>query len=1513
MGRSTKRNISTTNVSTSEIREVINSDALSKPIPSRVRKASDFFVDGETNDSIYNNFIDGDYCPADPEETKKAKLTREPFKWSHWRNYGGNEGAALPEIYWESAINFLGNECIPNASVVADYKTVYETDRKIVPRITVYPNLDVANNYSSTSLSTTKGLVSTSASILHRTQTGSDLNQSDLATKVGIDYTGTPPGLPEFQIKITPYIMGEALPSFNTSADNASFDVLTGWGIAETLTTVSSTIESTLPKALLDLHIEQWMAEHLGRAYTAEDLEVLRGLFGQGQGGATTLTTTLGAISAILAAIMIIDMVWDELHTPINITDALYQYSNAVLGNYSFNDILNSTYSIACGNKNYFTDQGVNSTEGTGIKVTADGYSHTFNLDTPNYGSAFNVDTNLITSFPNPSTTREKYLNLKFAPKANQYDLSVPPPVIEYLVELVAVNNCLLSSTKVTAFTVKIMPDRYEAPIFGIETSSTDPNTRQQLLYKNSSIAFKNARFVDFILMKDLDIDDEVLGLGGQYYDVAFNRDGNIINYYDLTTPLSTTFYQEFTGNNLVITPNQLLNPTGEWMAEEGEYDIYFMQETVSNVIFNPYFRVEKDDEVGRRYAELKRFWNYGTDLQIRSGAIYKDSVSSGVVNLYQTINTTASTTYGNSFYTLKLDITVGAGTCDLLTTGTCFENNVYSAYSVHIPGSTVQRYVADSTEYGVTLGANYIRFSTSGTYYLVLKAISPVLSRLSFNFSTDFTGNISKCLLQKLPNQAAGGPSGVGFNFFGTTIPVFDITSRGARNAITYYGQMQPAKIKYIDENLTVADLYIDYAVLDGQSYSFSLSLPPYHVANVSWRYLHDVEAEVVGYTDYVTTGTYDITSVLTDDNIDVCKITIANIYEGEDTDLQKLHITSLTSNDIKVEGIKDDFGLLEDATVDLVDTSFGKCIVTQEGRRTVINGSIYGTLGAFKIKLKSLDLSGTLISENIGALSTNFPHTSTTTKTITNITDYVNFSNTDVTGDLAPLLGTTTIVLDGTNISQYSSGYPTYIIGTEPSITWKNSNIDLESLHKLILDLDTTTLENGTLDIAGDNPEITNTTVLDAIDSLTAKGWNISYNKDIYYSECTIESITTEALTLSFLTNLSDTDYEYLSTEVVFSLSSNPEDMNIGSIAVPFDSIIEEGNLYRVTASWANPTEVFSEDQTIYVWISYLGLVLGEITSFVVHYEEEWTYEGVMTVGYNENTPVHNEYGYETGGTGEIDPLLDFDEVRILYNDWLDFVYDNFIEFFAYNEIGGTAVFTGNIILRINQTSYTLSYDSGFGKHLFFLESNPFPSSGQTCDIKLRYTLVEPPVFPEVTIGTQTWMSVNLDIDDLGGGIYAYNDDEANVATYGRLYTWDAAVRVAAAQTGWHLPSQAEWQTLYNYISTNSQYWCNSNNQYTAKSVANKLYWNVSTEACSPGYESTTNNSTGMSIVPSGIRTYPAESFVQLGNYAGMWTNEKLGYNGYYKIIFYGTPLWGGFGFEDIDNGFSVRLIKD
>jgi uncharacterized protein (TIGR02145 family) len=45
-----------------------------------------------------------------------------------------------------------------------------------------------------------------------------------------------------------------------------------------------------------------------------------------------------------------------------------------------------------------------------------------------------------------------------------------------------------------------------------------------------------------------------------------------------------------------------------------------------------------------------------------------------------------------------------------------------------------------------------------------------------------------------------------------------------------------------------------------------------------------------------------------------------------------------------------------------------------------------------------------------------------------------------------------------------------------------------------------------------------------------------------------------------------------------------------------------------------------------------------------------------------------------------------------------------------------------------------------------------------------------------------------------------YCYQNENKNCETYGRLYTWNAAIK--ACPSGWHLPTDVEWQELEKYL---------------------------------------------------------------------------------------------------------------
>ena len=71
---------------------------------------------------------------------------------------------------------------------------------------------------------------------------------------------------------------------------------------------------------------------------------------------------------------------------------------------------------------------------------------------------------------------------------------------------------------------------------------------------------------------------------------------------------------------------------------------------------------------------------------------------------------------------------------------------------------------------------------------------------------------------------------------------------------------------------------------------------------------------------------------------------------------------------------------------------------------------------------------------------------------------------------------------------------------------------------------------------------------------------------------------------------------------------------------------------------------------------------------------------------------------------------------------------------------------------------------------------------------------------VYKTVQIGTQTWFAENLNYDTGDDSSECYDDEASNCFIYGRLYKGDQAQ--VACPTGWHLPTVAEWQILFDFL---------------------------------------------------------------------------------------------------------------
>ena len=195
----------------------------------------------------------------------------------------------------------------------------------------------------------------------------------------------------------------------------------------------------------------------------------------------------------------------------------------------------------------------------------------------------------------------------------------------------------------------------------------------------------------------------------------------------------------------------------------------------------------------------------------------------------------------------------------------------------------------------------------------------------------------------------------------------------------------------------------------------------------------------------------------------------------------------------------------------------------------------------------------------------------------------------------------------------------------------------------------------------------------------------------------------------------------------------------------------------------------------------------------------------------------------------------------------------------------------------------------------------------------------------YSTIILGEQTWMAENLRYEgDIPIGTttslytaYRYypNNDADNVAHYGYLYNWKAAMNYESTSdenpsgvqgicpNGWHLPSDSEWRQLVDFLggqSTAGAKMAGYANLWRDDVLVNSQYFGLS----------------GFNASPSG---YYDGNYAGFGLYAPFWTSTEDSYNSEYsrkyayeRRVYYNDLSLYWYGSNKFD-AIGVRCVRD
>jgi uncharacterized protein (TIGR02145 family) len=207
---------------------------------------------------------------------------------------------------------------------------------------------------------------------------------------------------------------------------------------------------------------------------------------------------------------------------------------------------------------------------------------------------------------------------------------------------------------------------------------------------------------------------------------------------------------------------------------------------------------------------------------------------------------------------------------------------------------------------------------------------------------------------------------------------------------------------------------------------------------------------------------------------------------------------------------------------------------------------------------------------------------------------------------------------------------------------------------------------------------------------------------------------------------------------------------------------------------------------------------------------------------------------------------------------------------------------------------------------------------------------------IYNTVLIGDQCWMAENLKTtrDAAGNNItrYCYDNNTTNCDLYGGLYTWATVMNGAGSSisnpsgvqgicpTGWHVPSDAEWTQLVDYVVAqgfpNSDVTNGAGNALKSCRQINSPLGGDCNTSEHPRWNSHGTHhgfdEFGFSALPGGYRDANG-TFANLGGYGYWWSSTESSSAGAWRRSMYCD--YGNVGRSNRHKtyGFSVRCLRD